>query len=185
MTTSASVPTRCSISRFPRTAITFLKSKTPSIEAGRISVYRIEVGELPFITGIFPLGGQAGTQSELELTGWNLPLTRLKRTNEPAGGMAAIAVRKDQRLSNHVPFAVNSLPESLEQEPNNLTARAQSVTLPIILNGRIDEPGDHDIFRFDASAGQEIVAEVYARRLDSPLDSALKLTGRQRPTVGF
>jgi hypothetical protein len=39
-----------------------------------------------------------------------------------------------------------------------------------------------DVFRFEGRAGSEIVAEVYARRLDSPLDSVLKLTdaaGRQ------
>ncbi len=56
------------------------------------------------------------------------------------------------------------------------------MTLPIIINGRIDRPGDRDVFCFEGKAGQEIVAEVYARRLDSPLDSVLKLTdaaGRQ------
>jgi hypothetical protein len=39
-----------------------------------------------------------------------------------------------------------------------------------------------DVFRFDGKAGSEIVAEVVARRLGSPLDSVLKLTdatGRQ------
>jgi len=44
------------------------------------------------------------------------------------------------------------------------------------VNGRIDQPGDWDVFRFQGRAGQAIVAEVYARRLDSPLDSVLKLT---------
>ena len=74
------------------------------------------------------------------------------------------------------------LPECLEQEPNDSPEQAQRVTLPIIINGRIDRPGDRDVFRFEGRAGQEIVAEVYARRLDSPLDSVLKLTdsaGRQ------
>ncbi len=36
--------------------------------------------------------------------------------------------------------------------------------------------GDWDIFSFNAHARDQIVAEVYARRLDSPLDSVLKLT---------
>jgi len=48
--------------------------------------------------------------------------------------------------------------------------------LPIIINGRINQPGDMDVFRFDGRAGEQIVAEVYARRLDSPLDSVLILT---------
>ena len=38
-------------------------------------VYRITVGELPFVTSIFPLGGPAGTQTTVELKGWNLPVT--------------------------------------------------------------------------------------------------------------
>ena len=47
--------------------------------------------------------------------------------------------------------------------------------LPIIVNGRIDRPGDSDRFEFKAHAGEQIVAEVLARRLDSPLDSVLTL----------
>ena len=39
-------------------------------------VYRITIGELPFITGIFPLGGRAGTPTTFELTGWNLPVDK-------------------------------------------------------------------------------------------------------------
>jgi hypothetical protein len=50
------------------------------------------------------------------------------------------------------------------------------------VNGCIGRAGDRDVFRFNAAAGAEIVAEVFARRLGSPLDSVLKLTdadGRQ------
>ena len=43
----------------------------------------------------------------------------------------------------------------------------------MIVNGRIEAPGDVDVFRFNASAGERIVAEVVARRLDSPLDARL------------
>ena len=75
-----------------------------------------------------------------------------------------------------MPFAVDSLPERLEREPNNQIASAQKIKLPVVINGRIDQPGDCDVFRFDGHAGEEIVAEVIARRLDSPLDSILKLT---------
>ncbi len=81
-----------------------------------------------------------------------------------------------------MPFALDTLPECLEQEPNDDPDNAQPVTLPIVVNGRIDRPGDCDVFRFEGRAGQKIVAEVNARKLDSPLDSVLKLTdagGRQ------
>jgi hypothetical protein len=53
------------------------------------------------------------------------------------------------------------------------------VSTPVVINGRIDHPGDVDYYKFDA-AGM-IVAEVYARRLYSPLDSVLRLIdGRGR-----
>jgi hypothetical protein len=156
-----------------------------SIYRGREDfVYRITLSELPYVTSIFPLGGPAGAQTTVELKGWNLPVTTLTQTNaEP--GIYPLSVRKEDRLSNRVPFAVDTLPECLEKEPNNTIATAQPVTLPTIVNGRVDKPGDWDVFRFQGHAGDTIVAEVYARRLDSPLDSVLKLTDGSGKQLAF
>ncbi len=140
-------------------------------------VYRIAVGELPYVTSIFPLGGKAGVRTSVELKGWNLPATRLvEDTKGRAPGVYPISVTKGEIASNRMPFAVDSYPEILEREPNNTVATAQHVKLPLIINGRIDRPGDTDVFRFEGKAGDEIVAEVVARRLDSPVDSILRLT---------
>ncbi|MFA7369856.1 MAG: PPC domain-containing protein, partial [Kiritimatiellales bacterium] len=62
---------------------------------------------------------------------------------------------------------------------------AQDVTLPVIINGRIETPGDRDVFRFTAQKGDTLVAEVNARRLDSPLDSLLTLTDRDGKQVAI
>ena len=101
---------------------------------------------------------------------------------DKAPGIYHLFARNGQWISNSVPFALDTLPECLEKEPNDSAETAQHVTLPVIINGRIDRPGDWDVFAFEGRAGQQIVAEVLARRLDSPLDSVLKLTdaaGRQ------
>lgn len=140
-------------------------------------VYRITIGELPFVTSIFPLGGPADGQTTVELQGWNLPKTRLTVDNQgKMPGVYPLAGRGQQWLSNPVPFAVDTLPECLEQEPNDQQAHAQQVTSPAIVNGRIGKPDDSDMFCFQGRAGDEIVAEIIARRLNSPLDSILKLT---------
>jgi hypothetical protein len=55
----------------------------------------------------------------------------------------------------------------------------------MMINGRIDKPGDWDVFRIKGYAGQEIVAEVYARRLDSPVDSVLKITDATGKQIAF
>lgn len=158
-----------------------------SIYRGREDfVYRITVGEVPYVTGIFPLGGPAGRQTTVELMGWNLPVTKLTMdANDQEPGVRPLAVRREGRSSNPVPFSLDTLPECLEQEPNGSPATAQLVTLPVIVNGRIDHAGDWDVFRFEGRAGDDIVAEVCARRLDSPLDSVLKLTDATGKQLAF
>src|ERR1035441_8510430 len=103
------------------------------------------------------------SSSTVQLTARNLPATRT-------------TIHTKHPLATPTTFMVDTLPEAFEKEPNNSPAAAQRVKLPIIMNGRIDQPGDWDVFRFQGRAGEAIVAEVYARRLDSPLDSVLKLT---------
>ncbi len=138
-------------------------------------VYRITVGELPFVTGIFPLGAKAGGPVQLELRGWNLPFATMSLNIHPtARGYFPFTVRHNNLISQPIPLMVDTLPERFEQEPNNLRPHAQPVTLPVIINGRIHQPGDTDIFRFEGRVGETIVAEIHARRLDSPLDSLLK-----------
>lgn len=146
-------------------------------------IYRITMGELPFVTGLFPLGGRAGIQTTVELQGWNLLQTNLAvKIESAAPAVQSISVRNVGRVSNRLPFAVDVLPECPEQEANNTPATAQKISRPAVVNGRMDQPGDVDVFCFAGRAGDQIVAEVLARRLDSAVDSVLKLTddrGRQ------
>lgn len=138
-------------------------------------VYRITAGELPFITSGFPLGGRVGEKTTVELRGWNLETNQLVVEPQEARRQLLSAPRGEYR-SNLIPFAAETLPECLEKEPNDSVAKAQPITLPVIINGHIDHPTDADFFQFEGRAGEAVVAEVCARRLDSPLDSVLRLT---------
>ncbi len=149
-------------------------------------VYRITIGEIPFITGIFPLGGPAGGRTTVELTGWNLPVDELTMdTSDRVAGIRPLSVRQGDTVSNTVPFAVDTLPECLDEEPNDAPTETQRVTLPTIVNGRIDRPGGWDVFRIEGRAGEQVVAEVTARRLASPLDSVLELTDAAGKRLAF
>ncbi len=149
-------------------------------------VYRITVGEIPFVTGIFPLGGRSGVQTDVRLSGWNLPVDKISmdaKNKKP--GIYPLIVRKGEYQLNPAHFVVDTLPEAFEKEPNNSQSRAQKVTLPINMNGIVDPPGDWDVFSFQGRTGETIVAEVYARRLDSPLDSVLRLTDAAGKQLAF
>ncbi len=140
-------------------------------------VYRVSLGEQPFITEMFPLGCQSGADTVASVAGWNLSGDRLRLdTRLGADGFRETAMHEGEWVSNEVRYAVDSLPECDEAEPNNRTKDAQRIDLPLVVNGRIQEPGDVDVFRFRGRAGDEVVAEVVGRRLNSPLDSLLRLT---------
>jgi hypothetical protein len=129
------------------------------------------------VTSIFPLGGPAGDETIVELKGWNLPVDRVTMdAREKTAGSYPISVRKGDMISNRMPFAVGTLPEVLEKEPNHSSETAQPISSPVIINGRVDQPGDWDVFRIEGRAGERIIAEVCARRLDSSVDSLLELT---------
>ena len=93
-----------------------------------------------------------------------------------------ISEQLDVTASNRMTVAGDTLPEIFEKEPNNTVEASQLVAVPVIISGHIDQSGDIDVFRFEGKKDEPIVAEVYARRLDSSLDSMLILTdasGRQ------
>jgi hypothetical protein len=150
-----------------------------SIYRGREDfVYRIAIGELPFITSIFPLGGQRGQPADIRLGGWNLPQTTITGTLpyhfDP---IHQVSVRKEDYRSNGMPFALDDLAEMLEIEPNNSVDTAQAIEMPLIINGRIQVPNERDIYAFHGEQGQTVSIGVTARRLNSPLDSHLSLSG--------
>jgi antitoxin component of MazEF toxin-antitoxin module len=148
-------------------------------------VYRVTIGEVPFIQSVFPLGTKKDQPATVQLTGWNLPATELPV--DPRGspsGMFHLSVRQKGIPSNTVRFAIDDCPEVIETAFEASGASAP-LTPPLVINGRVDRPDDRDVFPVRGHAGEQIVAEVFARRLDSPLDSALALLGPDGQSIAF
>lgn len=140
-------------------------------------VYRATLGEVPVVRTVFPLGGRAGEVVTLSLGGWNLRRAdlALDLTTTRPGRLALGRAAADLELSDRVRIEVGDEPEVVEREPNDARAAAQRVKRPVVVHGRIDAPGDVDVFRFDTASGETVVAEILARRLGSPLDARLVL----------
>lgn len=144
-------------------------------------VYRLTIGEVPYVTGVFPLGGKAGETTGVTLTGWNLKQTSLEHENGNQTGITFLT----GDFFNTAPFEVDDLPECLAGESNHSVKKAQTIILPTIVNGHVGQPGECDVFKFEGRKGQQIVAEVMARRLDSPIDSFLRLTDAAGKQLAF
>jgi hypothetical protein len=157
-----------------------------SFEGLQNFVYRLTVTDGPWIDAVYPLGGQRGTRGDFELLGSNLS-GKPVRVTLPNGADDSFGYRFSQgkRTSNETRIALGDSPELLESEPNGQAAQAKNVTFPATLNGRIDRPGDTDVWRFEAKQGDQFTFDLQASRLGSPLDSVLTLidsTGKQIAT---
>jgi len=149
-------------------------------------IYRITLGEIPYLTGIFPLGGKAGAPSKVATKGWNLKGAEVLAPPANAGpGLYSIRARVGGSLTNALPFELETLPEIAETEPSDPDKPAQTVTLPVIVNGRVGKPGDLDVFEFAGKKDQAVAIQVSARRLDSPLDSVIRVTGPDGAVVAL
>jgi hypothetical protein len=139
-------------------------------------VYRLSVGALPLITDVYPLGGKRGTTVPVKLHGVNLAQTTLNVTVPQDGSpVMCLATTAQGLASNRVKFEAGDLDETAEVEPNDTPQTATRVSVGSIVNGRIGKPGEVDYFVFKAAAQQNLVVEVRARRLGSPLDSVIAL----------
>lgn len=169
---------RCddSIGRDPRVVFTAVQAGRYAVrvwdaEQGGLQhyVYRLTLQRGPVVQSVYPLGAQAGTEVQLELTG--VGLTQSSRTlSIPAGTEPGF--RSD--LAG-VPFEVSEFPELAEQEPNNDMQSGRSVSAGMVLNGRIQSAGDADYWIVTLQKGSAVQLKLTAAELRSPLDSLLQL----------
>jgi len=138
-------------------------------------VYRLTLTTGPSVATVYPLGGRRGTKLQLELAG-----------HGPASDRAEIDLPKDalQTYVARLPFGTSSasrvlldvddLQEFVESEPNDdpMTAKV-AISPPAMLNGRIAQRGDVDLWTVIAKKDESFEVDLRASRLGSPLDSVL------------
>ena len=138
-------------------------------------VYRIAIGELPFVTGIFPLG-QAGRQDEPRST-WRATICPENgddgRPRQSAGHL--LGERRRGRPGFQLGSVCRRCAAECLEKTERLAAKCPAGRASSDRQRPDRRPGDWDVFRLEGHAGQQVVAKVYARRLDSPLDSVLRL----------
>jgi hypothetical protein len=155
---------------------------------------------VPQLKNIFPPGARRGTTVEVDLGGTALegtnklyfsdpgitaelisdpakPPARFKVTVAPGVPIGDHDVRSigQNGVSNPRVFSVGGVEESNEKEPNNDREKANRVPLNSVVNGRVDPVEDVDWFVFTAKAGQRVLIECRATRIDSRLDGTMTL----------
>lgn len=139
--------------------------------------YRLTMGKVPTVTGMYPMGGKRGQMVTVNLEGVNLGDMKSLPVQIPAeGDEVTVPVNTPMGAATPLSFTAGNLDEAVENEPNDAPAQATAVAaLPVILNGRINKPGDVDLYRVKPAAAGNLSFEINGRRIGSRIDSFLRV----------
>jgi hypothetical protein len=137
-------------------------------------VYRLTVTAGGFAEHAWPLAVARAAPQAVELAGWNIPPAAKKVAVGPADD-SSTATAFHPRVAGAVGVRLEPHPAVVEAEPNG-AGHPQPVALPVTVTGRIDPPGDVDVYRFEGRKGQKLFVQVESRALGFPLAAALMLT---------
>lgn len=151
-----------------------------TLEGSAEHTYRLSLGVLPYVTGWWPLSVPRSHEAKVHLIGHNLLVDDVVVR---AGKEATLTIPSDTaqyRSRVDMKVEVSDMPEIVEREPNDSVEKAQAVSLPASINGRLfnaDKSGaaDIDTYAFQASAKDAWVIETHAAMLGSPADTKIEV----------
>lgn len=151
--------------------------------------YRLNVGEFPLVTGVFPLGVVAGAgPQKVSVRGFNIGGAREIEIKPPDTATYGQKIGLPIEVKPGMPVAmrevaVGSSPELIEAEPNETPDKAQPLAFPSTVNARLWKDGaaggDSDLYRITGRKGEKIILETMAARLGSPVDTVIEILDMQ------
>ena len=144
-------------------------------------VYRLTITNGPWIEQLYPFGGSKGSRTEFEIVGQSVHDGKFSfdiPTDSPA--IIVHQLEENGMRSNQLYISTSDLPEIVERD--DPTIRDEVRQGPIVLNGRIDQPGEIDSWKFQGVKDQQFVYDLQASIHGSRLDSVLSIhdeTGKQ------
>jgi hypothetical protein len=148
-------------------------------------VYRLSVTAGPWVDQVYPLGGRRGSQLRLETVGQGIAGGTIELTvPEVEPGIIERPLETPAGLANVLRLEVSDLPESLEVEPNDAPGQPLAVVAPCVLNGRIQSPGDVDLWEVSLAKGKAVRLALSSSRLGSPLLAVVSIRDEAGKPVG-
>lgn len=143
--------------------------------------YRIDIGEIPYITSIYPLGGNAGKTTKVNVNGVNLPQTNLSVAvpKKQHGKMDITMKNKGGVVSNAVRFDIS--PREFREIVRPQTDLPVAVDLDEVVNARFTKPCEQHIYKLSLDAPRtQLVVEIQARRAGAPTDAKIEIVRNGR-----
>ncbi|MCS6863980.1 MAG: WD40 repeat domain-containing protein [Gemmataceae bacterium] len=136
--------------------------------------YRLNLGNLPVVTGVFPLAVAAGRTTTVHVLGVNLgsPVGLSQKVTVPpdASPGTKITVPLDEPAVGTPTVVVSNL-TSVVVDP----VRGAELRVPGCADGILAQPQGKSTISFSAKKGERLVVEVLARRAGSPVDALIEI----------
>jgi hypothetical protein len=141
--------------------------------------YVLQATAGPVATAVFPMAVNPGKPAELRVLGYNLDPSKPITLDVPSGlpgGPQLVSLPAADGPTLATPVVVTPLPVVAEKDDTPEQGdKAQAVTLPAAVCGRLGAVNDVDAFRFEAKKGQAYTFEVVARRAGAATDPVLRV----------
>ena len=159
-------------------------SKDPHSLSGAFVVFGLclSICSLVAQDSVFPLGGQRGTTFKAEVRGFNEAyatifcceklrgeirrsedqmLLRISAESDTKLGIHTFRLVSPQGVSRRLTLQIHSEPTVLETEAPHASAnRAQPVTFPAVVDGKISQAGELDYYAIEADQNLELLFEI-------------------------
>ncbi|HTE18359.1 MAG TPA: PPC domain-containing protein [Armatimonadota bacterium] len=149
------------------------------------------------LSRVFPNGARQGAELTLTFGGASLPdeatllvegdgitplgpftkgVGKIRIAPDAAPGVRQMRLVGPKSATSPRPFAIGTLPELDEKEPNDTTAQAQPLAeLPVTLNGALPTRPDMDLFRVTLKRGECLVVAGESRALGAPTNLLVRV----------
>jgi hypothetical protein len=156
--------------RCPENGAFALGIRDREYRGGADFTYRLQIGPLPIVTHVFPLGVQRGVKSKVFVTGANLGGAQSAFVEPPADAAVGSRVPVNLAWKSGAPqgSATVVVGEFVE------TIQGPRMAVPGTANG-FAQPHAYDEWRFYAEKGKALIIEIDARRIGSSLDSVIEV----------
>lgn len=127
------------VHRLPATGRYTVRVSDPQYMASPEHFFRVSVGELPVVTGVFPLAVPADKESEVQLAGENLPAGASVKVKAGAMGEVVVPMNAEKfRARKEFKVLVSTTPELVETALILVPSRAMRIQVPGAVNGRLN-----------------------------------------------
>jgi hypothetical protein len=143
------------------------------------AVYRLTIGDVPYLAGVFPPGAQRGQSVEVELIGPGIPPGARQTVTVPADERfpyQSVTLDDSRAGPADAPFLRGDFLEIVEAEPNNDSTTATAFGPSMTANGRFAAPADEDWYRLTLAKDAGVIISTQAQRvLRSPVDTVIEV----------